>query len=60
MPIQPRRKPISSETGDLVLSGEIDPKCEITLQTQQVLMACLESAKQDGAGTLDGFIRCRR
>ena len=36
--------------GDLVLSGETDPKWgEITLQTQQVMMACLESAKQDGA-----------
>ena len=36
--------------GDLVLSGETDPKWgEITLQTQKVMMACLESAKQDGA-----------
>ena len=36
--------------GDLVLSGTPDPKWgEITLQTQQVMMACLESAKQDGA-----------
>ena len=36
--------------GDLVLSGTPDPKWgEITQQTQQVMMACLESAKQDGA-----------
>lgn len=36
--------------GDLVLSGKTDPKWgEIALKTQQVLMACIESSKQDGA-----------
>jgi predicted dehydrogenase len=35
--------------GDLVLSGTPDPKWgEIVLKTQQVLMACVESSKQDG------------
>jgi predicted dehydrogenase len=36
--------------GDLVLSGAPDPKwSEIVLKTQQVLMACIESSKKDGA-----------
>ena len=36
--------------GDLVLSGSPDPKwSEIVLKTQKVLMACIESSKQDGA-----------
>ena len=36
--------------GDLVLSGAPDPKwSEIVLKTQKVLMACIESSKQDGA-----------
>ena len=35
--------------GDLVLSGTPDPKWgEITLQTQRVVMACIESSKKDG------------
>jgi len=35
---------------DLVLSGQTDPKWgEIALKTQQVVMACIESSKQDGA-----------
>jgi len=47
--------PTSQETGlfrnfgDLVFSGSPDPKwSEIVLKTQQVLMACIESSKQDG------------
>jgi len=36
--------------GDLVLSGTPDHQWgEIALKTQQVLMACIESSKQDGA-----------
>ncbi len=36
--------------GDLVLKGQIDPQWgEITLKTQQVMMACLESARNGGA-----------
>ena len=36
--------------GDLVLGGTPDPKwSEIVLKTQQVLMSCIESSKQDGA-----------
>jgi predicted dehydrogenase len=36
--------------GELALSGQPDPKWgEIALKTQQVLMACIESSKQDGA-----------
>ena len=36
--------------GDLVLGGTPDPKwSEIVLKTQQVMMACIESSKQDGA-----------
>ena len=36
--------------GALVLSGTPDPKWgEIALKTQKVLMACIESSKQDGA-----------
>jgi len=36
--------------GELVLSGQPDPKWgDIALKTQQVLMACIESSKQDGA-----------
>ena len=35
---------------DLVLSGQTDPKWgEIALKTQQVVMACIESSKQDSA-----------
>ena len=36
--------------GELALSGQPDPKWgEIALKTQQVLMACIDSSKQDGA-----------
>ncbi len=36
--------------GDLVLSGKPDPRWgDIALKTQQVLMACIESSKKDGA-----------
>jgi len=36
--------------GELVLSGQPDPKWgEIALKTQQVLMACIDSSKQNGA-----------
>ena len=35
--------------GELVLSGSPDPKWgDIALKTQQVMMACIESSKQDG------------
>ena len=36
--------------GEIALSGQPDPKWgEIALKTQQVLMACIDSSKQDGA-----------
>ena len=35
--------------GELVLGGAPDPKWgDIALKTQQVMMACIESSKQDG------------
>lgn len=35
--------------GDLVLSGKLDPEWgDITIKTQKVMMACLESARQGG------------